>query len=217
MQTQQSLIFLPEIDLADAEQGELEAQYRVGLYNREQKNYPEAVKWLQQAGSQGHAESLYTLAKLYETGEGIAQNTIEALKLYRRLAEQGHAEAKDKVIDLYPLIKTNTAPTQPQAPVFLIKPVILGKPIPPVNNAMTPILPANPLKIIYEKQVEKATPEVSSDESDDSDDDSPSSYPHSQISQMWSTKPKYDPNAGLRSQLNSSMTTNAFHKKMNNW
>jgi len=218
MQAQQSLIFLPEIDLADAEQGELEAQYRVGLYNREQKNYPEAVKWLQQAGSQGHTESLYTLAKLYETGEGIAQNTIEALKLYRRLAEQGHAEAKNKVMALYPLIKTNTSPTQHQAPVFLIKPVILGKPIPPVNNnAITPIFPAKPPKIIYEKQIEKATPEVSSDDSDDSDDDSPSSYSYSQTSQMWITKTKYDPNAGSRSQLNSSMATNAWHRKMDTW
>lgn len=218
MQASQSLIFLPDLDLAEAEQGKVEAQYRVGLYNREQKNYTDAVKWLQKASSQGHTESLYTLAMLYETGEGIAQNTIAALKFYRKAAEQGHAEAKNKVMALYQLIKTNTLPTQQQTPVFLIKPVILSKPITAVNNnTITPILPAKPLNIIYEKQVEKATPEDSSNDSDDSDDDSPSSYAYSQTSQMWITKTKYDPNAWTRSQLNSSMATNAWHRKMDTW
>ena len=71
-----------------AEQGNVEAQYKIGLYyeNETPKNYPEAIKWYRRAAEKGHADAQYHLACCYYQ--------YEVVDLYRKSAEQGYPEAQ---------------------------------------------------------------------------------------------------------------------------
>lgn len=71
-----------------AEQGDVEAQYKIGLYyeNKTPKNYPEAIKWYRLAAEKGHADAQYHLACCYYQ--------YEVVDLYRKSAEQGYPEAQ---------------------------------------------------------------------------------------------------------------------------
>lgn len=56
------------------------------------KKFP-PPKLLAEAES-GNAESQYTLAAMFGSGEFILKNDVEAVKWYRKAAEGGHAEAQ---------------------------------------------------------------------------------------------------------------------------
>ena len=81
-----------------AEQGDVEAQYNLGLMydlgNGVPQDYKQAVKWFKLAAEQGEAEAQFNLAQMYYEGQGIAQDYKEAEKLFQLSAEQGDAEAQ---------------------------------------------------------------------------------------------------------------------------
>ncbi len=93
----------PPALLQAAEQGDSEAQYKLGRMYADGVNadgtgvtqdYAEAAKWYRQAAEQRHALSQYLLGMMYEKGEGVAEDNAEAMRLYRLAADQGYAPAQ---------------------------------------------------------------------------------------------------------------------------
>lgn len=95
-------LFTPTLYAADslqlaAESGDREAQYQLAiriLQNREQPNFPAAVKWLTAAAEKGHAEAQYSLALRYLLGQGVEKNPSGAADWLQLAALQGHADAQ---------------------------------------------------------------------------------------------------------------------------
>jgi Sel1 repeat len=79
-----------------AVQGDVEAQYRLGLMAHTGEGVPqneaEAVQWLQRAAIQGHPEAQRLLGRLSLAGQGVPRNEAEAVYWYRRAADQGDPE-----------------------------------------------------------------------------------------------------------------------------
>ena len=92
--------------LIAANQGDAEAQNYLGLmyYNGiggVQKNYLEAVKWYTKSANQGIAGAQFTLASMYDRGQGVPQNYLEAVKWYTKAASQGYAHAQNNLAFMY--------------------------------------------------------------------------------------------------------------------
>jgi len=66
---------------------DLAVQYYEG--NGVQQDYPQALKWFQEAAQQGHPQAQYKLGVMYSFGQGVPQNSSEAVKWFRKAAEQG--------------------------------------------------------------------------------------------------------------------------------
>ncbi|WP_339643681.1 tetratricopeptide repeat protein [uncultured Porticoccus sp.] len=83
---------------AAAEQGDAEAQYKMGYISYTgagvEQNYSEALRWYRLAADQGHVTATNNLGVMYRNGEGVPQNNTEAVKWYRLAAEQGFAQAQ---------------------------------------------------------------------------------------------------------------------------
>ncbi len=94
--------FTPSLFAADtlqtaAENGDQEAQYQLAiriLRNREQPNFPAAVRWLTAAAEQGYAEAQYSLALRYLLGQGVEKKPGLAADWLQKAAEQEHADAQ---------------------------------------------------------------------------------------------------------------------------
>jgi uncharacterized protein len=74
-----------------AEGGNVRAQVVLGVLYEKQRTYSEAVKWLRLAADQHDADAENALGRIYENGEGVAQDYSKALSFYRLSAEQGNA------------------------------------------------------------------------------------------------------------------------------
>ncbi len=74
--------------LAEAEKGNVEAQYYVGkIYEGSlgtEPDYASAASWYQKAASKGHSSSSFSLATLYEKGLGVSVDSAKAFNLYRQ-------------------------------------------------------------------------------------------------------------------------------------
>ena len=83
--------------LSAAEQGDAEAQYRLGLmYDKGQgisRDLKEAFRWYSLAAEKGHAEAEYSLGLMFYFGQGVEQNYQEAIKWFRLAAKHGKADA----------------------------------------------------------------------------------------------------------------------------
>ena len=91
-----------------AEQGDAEAQYRLGIwyYNGGETPYSEidryraeAIKWFRKAAEQGHADAQFILGVWYDLGGDdlggdIEEDAHEAAKWLLQAAMQGHERAK---------------------------------------------------------------------------------------------------------------------------
>jgi TPR repeat protein len=89
-----------------AEQGHVEAQYRLGAMYAEGQGVPqddsEAVKWHRRAAGLGrHALAQLYLGRLHEMGRGVPQNHALAMKWYRLAAGQGDATAQMTLALIY--------------------------------------------------------------------------------------------------------------------
>ena len=84
--------------LLKAEQGQLNAQFNLGLIYELglgiPKNTVEALKWYRKAAERGHPDAQLDLGVMYANGEGTTENSAEALKWLRRAAKQGSAMAQ---------------------------------------------------------------------------------------------------------------------------
>lgn len=81
------------------EGGDANSQYEQGMryFSGEgvaAKNPAEALKWLELAANQGHADACYKLGILYRTGLGVLQNFETAFQWFELAAKQNHADAQ---------------------------------------------------------------------------------------------------------------------------
>ena len=85
-----------------AQQGHVEAQYRLGTvyrfgYGEEvvQTDFKKAVYWITKASEQGHIEAQYNLGLMYEYGEEAPRDYIQAFFWYTKAVEKGHYFANE--------------------------------------------------------------------------------------------------------------------------
>jgi TPR repeat protein len=83
--------------LSKAEQGDQGAQFDLGLEYYLKNNFEESFQWFQKAADQGHAEAQCHIAKMYEYGEAVEQDSSEAARWYRKAADQGLTQAQDRL------------------------------------------------------------------------------------------------------------------------
>lgn len=84
-----------------AEQGNIEAQYRLGKMYEEglgtSKNYKFARIWYQKAANKGHSAATFKLGTLYEKGLGVTANKRKAMRLYEEAANNGNLDARARL------------------------------------------------------------------------------------------------------------------------
>jgi hypothetical protein len=77
-----------KIWLAEAEKGNLDAQYYVGkIYEGglgTTPDYAQAAQWYEKAANAGHSASQFSLGALYEKGLGVSADSTKAFNLYRK-------------------------------------------------------------------------------------------------------------------------------------
>lgn len=80
----------------DALSGDVEAQYRYGVYFDALKaDYGNALKWYLVAAKRGnHAGAMYKLGQLYRSGLSVENDMAEAMRWYRAGADGGDARAQ---------------------------------------------------------------------------------------------------------------------------
>jgi len=88
-----------------AEQGNIDAQWHIGLMYDKGKGIPKddktAVKWYTLAAEQGDAKAQFNLGVMYARGEGVPENDKTAVKWFTLAAEQGHAFAQSNLGIMY--------------------------------------------------------------------------------------------------------------------
>lgn len=92
--------------LRQAESGDPEAQYRLGLLQYRGEHVPadtgEAMSWFLRAATQGNADAQFALGVIYYRGhDETARDYAEALRWFTRAAEQGHPLAQYNIGVMY--------------------------------------------------------------------------------------------------------------------
>ena len=88
---------LPHVDeglLALAEQGDAQAQMKVGLACDLEEEYEEAARWYRMAAMQGVSEAQNNLGVMYKDGQGVGQDYAEAARWFRMAALQDNMLAQ---------------------------------------------------------------------------------------------------------------------------
>jgi hypothetical protein len=98
---------------ADAEKGDAEAQYQMGIagagldlsseYDRVRPPGPrvDSLEWLRRSADQGYARAQFALGERYAQGDGIAKDEAEAARWYALAADQGNKGAQHYLAVLY--------------------------------------------------------------------------------------------------------------------
>jgi TPR repeat protein len=90
-----------------AEQGNADAQFRLGLMYREGKGVPQddkqATAWLSKAAEQGHVEAQENLGLSYAKGLGVERDWVQADKWFSIAAASGKETAinNQKVVEVH--------------------------------------------------------------------------------------------------------------------
>ncbi|MDM1755230.1 sel1 repeat family protein [Acinetobacter towneri] len=88
-----------------AEQGNAEAQYRLGLmYDMGEdidQDYGKAFEWYEKSANQGLASSQSKLGSMYRYGKGVVVNHAKASEWYWKAYEQGNEEAHYQLGTIY--------------------------------------------------------------------------------------------------------------------
>ncbi|MGC9418376.1 MAG: tetratricopeptide repeat protein [Rhodovulum sp.] len=89
--------FGPQIEALTpaAEAGDPVAQEMLGLMYRRSKEYAEAADWFRRASEQGRTKAQIGLGWMYETGEGVPQDTVRAHMWYHLAAENRQGVGSD--------------------------------------------------------------------------------------------------------------------------
>lgn len=87
---------------AAAESGNANAQFELGfMYDLDNNDYTEAMKWYRRAAEQGHAKAQIQIGFMYGRGNGVPQDDAAAVAWFRRAAEQGDAEGQRHLGAMY--------------------------------------------------------------------------------------------------------------------
>ena len=88
-----------------AEQGNAEAQYKLGLMydigKEVDQDYQKAFKWYEKSANQGLASSQSKLGSMYRYGKGVEVNHAKASEWYWKAYEQGNEEAHYQLGTIY--------------------------------------------------------------------------------------------------------------------
>ena len=75
--------------LALAKKGDAVAQNEVGGWyyrgRHVKQNYEEALQWWAKSAKQGNVQAIGNMGLCYQTGHGIAQDSLRAIQLYQRI------------------------------------------------------------------------------------------------------------------------------------
>jgi TPR repeat protein len=85
--------------LADARDGDAEAQYRVGMRYRTGEGVSpdeyQAFQWCLSAAREGHSAAQYQVGMMYLNGEGVTASDATALDWFEKSASAGNTQAQD--------------------------------------------------------------------------------------------------------------------------
>ena len=85
-----------------AQQGDSDAQYELGSFYENEKNFFEACKWFEEAAEQNHADSQFKLGYFCRWGDENFPADIEKGRFWlTQAAEQGHPKAQFHLGNLY--------------------------------------------------------------------------------------------------------------------
>lgn len=98
-----------------AEQGDPQAQARLGDMLDKAEENAEAVSWYRKSAEQGHANGEFGLGQMYAKGEGVAQDFEQARLYILRAAEKGHFNAIVQLREAYRLGTLGLSPDPAQS------------------------------------------------------------------------------------------------------
>jgi hypothetical protein len=85
--------------LLKAEQGDVDAQYNLGImyYHGEgvSKDLEKALHWFHVAAEQDDADAQYNLGLMYGKGEAVKKDHRQSVQWFQKASDQGHAGAKE--------------------------------------------------------------------------------------------------------------------------
>ena len=84
-----------------AKQGNVEAQFDLGMYYYEEKNYTKAVEWFMKAAENGNVKAQYKLGVCYYNGLGITKDETKAVKWYTKAAKENYINAQNDLAYCY--------------------------------------------------------------------------------------------------------------------
>ena len=109
--------------VSDAEQGNADVQYNLGLMYRVgagiPQNYKEAVKWFRKAAEQGYAKAQHNLGMMYSEGEGVTHDYVIAYAWVNLAATKNRGHAEDRDIISSKMTKEQIAEGQKLLEAFL--------------------------------------------------------------------------------------------------
>ena len=76
-----------------ADQGDVQAQYSLGMMYLNEKDYKRAPYWFKQASNQGNAQAQYNLGMIYFNGEGVKKDYKRAAEWFSLSCNGGFKEA----------------------------------------------------------------------------------------------------------------------------
>ena len=79
----------------------LAGKFEDGLSAHERGDYAMAYRLFLPFAKQGDAKAQYSLALMYDNGQGVPQDYVEAVKWYRKAADQGVADAQNNLALMY--------------------------------------------------------------------------------------------------------------------
>ena len=84
-----------------AENGDAEAQNKLGNTYYDEKKYKEAAIWYRKSSEQGNSAAQNKLGYMYYLGYGVSQDYLQAVSWFRKSAEQGNADAQNNLGLMY--------------------------------------------------------------------------------------------------------------------
>jgi TPR repeat protein len=88
----------PDATRTQAEQGDADAQFRLGLHcatcQTDPPDYAQAALWYRKAAEQSHALAQFNLGQMHAAGQGMPQDTVAAERWFQKAACQGDAAAQ---------------------------------------------------------------------------------------------------------------------------
>lgn len=90
--------------LEDAQNGDAEAQYRIGwktLYKDKGNDKAEAIKWLLKSAEQGYPQAQYALADAYRSGKGVEKDNDKFVEWLTKAAQGGMRGPQFQLAEIY--------------------------------------------------------------------------------------------------------------------
>ena len=80
-----------------ADNGLAEAQFELSIYYEDEKQFPEAFKYLELASANGHNNATSNLAVCYLTGDLVEKDIMKGIEILKNAADNGNASAQRKL------------------------------------------------------------------------------------------------------------------------